>query len=396
MNPSRVMGTFIRTWREQWAGLTRAQLALAVSTVGEPRLPVASHVVAAWERGQPPKTTAELTALLQVMRRHGLQEPELAEFRSVALAACAGRQYAELFPEDTLRDPDLLAAAAAEMYGHRTYPQQRGPLPELVALTAAVAEMVRTGVQGGRGQRAQAVALCQLLCTVAHHHWHYGRRAPQAAAAGACAAALYEHFGLAGLGGTLTPLLQWSVQAHALAHIPGAAAVRAAARLRDLHARALAQGRSREAAELFCQMADAVGELHPGAYPLLAGESRHSRDLLTDPSDLPNRLAWVSAAEVRAREAEEHIAEWVRLSRHERCPYGVALVRGWVALGQGGYDEARQQFEFAAAEASRLSCPTTMAREFLTLCAHAAAARQPLSYREYRLGAVPRAWRAAE
>ena len=30
MNPTRMMGLYLRTWRRDWAGLSRAQLALAV------------------------------------------------------------------------------------------------------------------------------------------------------------------------------------------------------------------------------------------------------------------------------------------------------------------------------------------------------------------------------
>ena len=115
MNAAQAMGTFLRTWRAEWAGLSQTQLAMAVSARRPKAKPVTRDVVREWEQGQPPHSTAELEALLAVMQRHGITEWEADDFRQAVFAACSSRQYPELFPDESIahrEDVDELAAAA--------------------------------------------------------------------------------------------------------------------------------------------------------------------------------------------------------------------------------------------------------------------------------------------
>ena len=82
MNPARAMGTFLRTWRSEWAGLSRAQLATAISALCPSGKRVTPFIIQEWEAGQPPKSTAELEGLCAVMLRNGLVEPEIADYVS--------------------------------------------------------------------------------------------------------------------------------------------------------------------------------------------------------------------------------------------------------------------------------------------------------------------------
>ena len=111
------MGTFLRVWRREWAGLSRAQLARAVSSAVNGKPEVSPATVRHWEEGQPPQTAKELDALLRVMRRHWLTDPEIADFRRTVLAATASRQYPDLFDTEGFaqrRDVEEAAVALAE------------------------------------------------------------------------------------------------------------------------------------------------------------------------------------------------------------------------------------------------------------------------------------------
>ena len=100
MRPAQAMGTFLKVWRSEWAGLSRAQLAIAVSAWLTNGKRVKPGVVRWWEDGQPPGSTEELEALLQVMRTHGLTFPEVSQFRTAVFAACLDRQYPGLNCDD--------------------------------------------------------------------------------------------------------------------------------------------------------------------------------------------------------------------------------------------------------------------------------------------------------
>mgnify|MGYP005840849329 FL=1 len=70
--------------------------------------------------------------------RHGLTEPELAQFRAVVLAACGDRQYPGLVPdEDFAALPDVDEIARALSAGEAVNLCQT----DIVSLTAAIAEL---------------------------------------------------------------------------------------------------------------------------------------------------------------------------------------------------------------------------------------------------------------
>lgn len=108
MRPSQAMGLFLRTWRAQWARLSRAQLAIALSAQLPGRKAVTSDVLRQWEAGQPLADLDELDALCTVMGRRDPAKPDLHQyaltplevghFRNSVLAACLDRHYEGLFP----------------------------------------------------------------------------------------------------------------------------------------------------------------------------------------------------------------------------------------------------------------------------------------------------------
>ncbi len=106
------MGTFLRVWRQDWARLTRRQMAHSVSRrLGRP---VEAHLIRAWEEGQPPGNSDELLALERVLESRGITGPELFYFRQTVFAALAARQYHELFEaEDVVHSHDIDVFAEA-------------------------------------------------------------------------------------------------------------------------------------------------------------------------------------------------------------------------------------------------------------------------------------------
>ncbi len=80
MKPAHTMGTLIRVWRREWAGLSRAQPTPAVSAAASGAGRVTTDDVYAWEGDRPPHTWPELRGLLQLMQRHGPHQTELDEF----------------------------------------------------------------------------------------------------------------------------------------------------------------------------------------------------------------------------------------------------------------------------------------------------------------------------
>jgi hypothetical protein len=176
MNPASAMGTFVRIWRSEWAGLSRAQLALAVSSQLSPRQAVTMKVIRRWEEGQPPNSTEELESLCKVMRRNALSQPEVEQFRKAVFAACLDRQYPELFGGESLAQRRDVDERARDLFERQW---AHGDQPGLVSLVAAAMDLeVATGdgpaagVSPGQVQK-QYVALVYLRGAVAHHHgWH--------------------------------------------------------------------------------------------------------------------------------------------------------------------------------------------------------------------------------
>jgi hypothetical protein len=173
VGPAQQMGTFLRVWRSEWAGLSRAQLANALHAVTPRAAGVTPHVIRRWEEGQPPGGTDELQALLLVMRRHELAQVEVDEFLHVVMAACVGRQYPGLLPEDDfseLADCDVLA----ETYYWRDVCQDQANVVSLVArqheLEQALLGPERPAAVGRRLRKQEAaLAWTWAACQVQHY-----------------------------------------------------------------------------------------------------------------------------------------------------------------------------------------------------------------------------------
>ncbi len=202
MGPAKAMGTFVRVWRSEWAGLTRAQLAIALHGVSPKTKGVTSHVIRRWEDGQPPATIERLQALLKVMRSHGLTAQETEQFRQVVFAACADRQYPGLL------DQGLEYRADVDAVAHWIWHQQekRAGGVNLVSLVAAV-EALDTGLKAhlrpthpGSPWRKQAAALAYLRGCLAKWHGLSDRYAQVVRTTDANAQLLDAHFGSGGLG----------------------------------------------------------------------------------------------------------------------------------------------------------------------------------------------------
>jgi len=205
MGPAQAMGAFLRTWRAEWAGLSRAQLALAVSRHCPKRRGITPAVIREWEAGQVPATTEELAALCTVMEQRGLSPWEVGKFRQAVFAACVGQHYPELSPDQgwaRRADVDAAAAAAVEPLQHAAPGGW-----DIVGLVVAAQE-VETALRapeasGSRHRRRQLAAVAYLWDTIVSAHYFAGRH-PLAARMGAQTADLLEeHFGPEGLGSRL-------------------------------------------------------------------------------------------------------------------------------------------------------------------------------------------------
>ncbi len=183
VQPAMAMGTFLRVWRSEWAGLSRAQLATAVQRHVNGRKRVTSGVIRWWEAGQPPASTEELEALCLVMRAHELTAPEVEQFRSVVFAACANRQYPELFDPLDLQSETGMRAALSTAYAWR----DAVPSPPVV-LPVALFRQLAEGTPGTQGEtvlkpdRNRYLALYHLQCIMANRHTVAGRYEQAAAA----------------------------------------------------------------------------------------------------------------------------------------------------------------------------------------------------------------------
>jgi len=166
------MGTFLRVWRQEWVGMTRAQLATAVTAAGGPRVKVTEGVIRKWESGQPPHSTDHLRALLRVMARKGLVPGEIDAFRDLVLAAVGERQYPELYGDEPIVGrPDVDEYAMNEYVAEMGAPSHRVS-PEFVRYTAEIHELEEAlGAQhsGAEQMRKQQIALIHLRGALMFH-----------------------------------------------------------------------------------------------------------------------------------------------------------------------------------------------------------------------------------
>jgi len=207
MGPAQAMGTFLRTWRSEWAGLTRAQLAIALSAATGKGKTIKPGTIREWETGQPPKSTSELESLLQVMRRHGLTIPEVQQFRTAVFAACLDRHYPGLVDDGEF----AYRADVDEVVGACCWAM------DIVRLVGGVTELdgalrsPRGHVSASQTRRQQA-ALVWLRVTLAERHERAVRLALAVPLYAANAECLNLSFSPRGLGPWLTPLYQRLMQ----------------------------------------------------------------------------------------------------------------------------------------------------------------------------------------
>jgi len=178
MGPAQTMGTFLRVWRSEWAGLSRAQLAIALHALSPKTKGVTPRVIRRWEEGQAPATTEELEALLTVMRTHGLSAPEVKQFRTAVFAACLDRHYPEAFTgEDFAQRRDVDDAALSLYFTLCIRPWEQGVVQGvacLEALRAETADRLHPGASGPQ-RRRQEMALALLHSAFSGVHGHFGR-----------------------------------------------------------------------------------------------------------------------------------------------------------------------------------------------------------------------------
>jgi len=195
VKPAAAMGLFLRTWRAEWVGMTRGQLALALSA--RPGVRVPEGVVRAWESGQPPASTAEFDALLDVMAHHGLTRPEIDDFRRAILAAVCDRQYADLFPDEDFAWRDDVVDVAWATHQQAPHPRER----DVVNLVCCVQEL-QAAIEDGAGSRTgrdrvheQQVALIWMRSALGSRIFDAGRPLQSAQLHDETARLLREFFG---------------------------------------------------------------------------------------------------------------------------------------------------------------------------------------------------------
>lgn len=273
MTPSQAMGLFLRTWRTEWAHLSRAQLALLLDAELHRPEAVKVAVIRQWESGQPPKDLAELDALCAVMRRHALAAPEVQEFRQAVFAACLDRHYAGLLAGDNFAHQPDVDAVAADLFA-ANWMESRYAHP--VSIVAAIAELEQAlGPEGGGSGRVQTerqrIALAYLVHGLGRHHGHHGRYVAERNTAAPLASFVARHFGPHGFDERLSMhALQLvgacsAASAERVAGSPG----HAARRLLTVSEEALAQGDSFAGVEALGAALLHPTAFDPGEYRLL-------------------------------------------------------------------------------------------------------------------------------
>jgi hypothetical protein len=247
MGPAQAMGTFLRVWRAEWAGLSRAQLAIVVGAASPKAKKVTPKVIRRWEEGQPPKTTEELEALCAVMGRHGVSRLEVQQFRQAVFAACVDRPYPEVFETEDFAyrtDVDERARAVFE----RCLDASSFSEVSVVDLVAATVDVERALTGGTRPTptsqtRRQEAALICLRAGLRKVRSLRGRSRQAATVARVNEEAIEATWGPEGLdGGRLSALAQRHCAALSLAKLrPSAAGAR---RLFDVADEAWACGKT--------------------------------------------------------------------------------------------------------------------------------------------------------
>jgi hypothetical protein len=329
--------------------MSRAQLAAAVTAgSGED---VTGDIVYAWERGQPPTTTAQLAALQRTMRRTGLTDGHVRGFQTTVLAACGAWRYEGLFADDTPDNGDT-EAVAVEAYALQRDTPGTLSLVDLTILAHDLEEAVRrdweTSTPPAR-ERSRQVALVHARAALAGLLASDQLRWVPAATRiwDENARFLEGHFGAAGLGGSLTPIGQRIAATWFRAHAELSGA--AARELLDLSRAAVARGEKREAARAAIKAAHVLGEAGAGAYASLRREThRHLRVAMDSDGDMAIHvghldLAWAALGDGHVTEAAS------LLDAYERWCHAAwssdawwRETRWWTLAERGAYREAAE------------------------------------------------------
>lgn len=345
VSPARAMGWFLRTWREEWAGLSRAQVAAAMSAHCTQREHTTVHMVRQWERGQPPHSSEQLVALLGLVTRHGLPPRLVEQLREVAYAACAALHYPELLDTERLLEyPDLdqvAVAAYAELFSRRI------PDPDLITLVGIVCELQRLLADERQPKDDRQVQ--RLTAALAGFRACLAMAARQAGdfalrylsrEALANAAFLDAHYGAYGLGGPLSVLAQEvqaeTVAGHMAGQLPAARRLLVLAKAAETHQEPLVAGQA------YVRAVHYLAELGEGNYETMSRAAltclaRDERSGMPGYADYGHRdLAWGALAWGANDEAIRRLASFADGSnRPPETDSEPRSILAWIAAAGG-------------------------------------------------------------
>lgn len=346
MKPSQTMGLYLTTWRTEWARLSRAQLALLVSSQLQKPGRVTVPILRQWEAGQPPKELEELEALCQVMRRHGLLGSEVEHFRNAVFSACLDRHYEGLFADERLSP----RAEVEELLDTRGNPVEM--LSRLHTLTRYVQEpplqpCPRTLVRHWQEAR------CRLLAGLAFWHGRAGRTHMAITTVRECGRTLRSVSGPSGLDYLRSPAQMQLIELHHRIFgldEPGAAGLMlslafdfreqghmlhyANALFEAMHALSNAQPRRLLYDQLRPQVEAAPNIVAQQSDPLWVGDSHYALC-----------CALISHGELKLAEAHLPFVEQIRPVAQAAYPW----TQGRLAYAAGQYEEAQGNFTRAHA-----------------------------------------------
>jgi len=345
---ARAMGRFIRVCREEWAGLTRAQLAIAVNHLCDGKARVTPAMVEAWERGQPPRTTEQLKALIEVLRRQGVWAEEAEKLVQAVFKACPEQRFPEL-----LLGEDVVCRTNVDRVLEETYRDTSTYIPKTNPVWLVdVAKELESAVIGRSGRRPtfdqqqrQEVALAYARAALAEYRGRRDGWAARWAAKLLDANADYveARLGAAGLGGRLSVLGQRALAAFHRAH--GLRSERDADRLFALSEAAATRGEKGVAAYAHVKGVHCLAESSAGLEP------QHLRTAET--------LAEVAAGDRYQETWAPHLdVVWACLARREtdRAERCLARFEEWWRQGPADVphcqcSEARAQIALQRGEA---------------------------------------------
>jgi hypothetical protein len=387
-------GVFLRQWRSEWAGLSRARLAQAVTTTCGGGKPVTAATVREWEQGQPPRTTEELKALLAVMGANGLLPVEVAQFRDALFADLARRQYPELFDDtDPAGSADVEALAEAQW----TAALEREQPPDVVGLVL-FAEMLRqallkagTPELSPEQERRLQVALCLLQACLARNHDFSGRGTLAGRTWGATAQFAEAFVGAGGLPASVPSVLHMRMEeAHYMSH--SSEGLQWPRRLLGLAEAAWAQGEPDTAIKAYCSGLHCLADIRGIESAHLMGRAREyapvAEDLGGDCRSASHwDLFWAALAQGLWSDAEWAMAAF----DHWRDDSGFLggywhWARGMFDVNTGAYDEAQRHLELALARQRALGLEEEGRLRDLETCELARRGDTHAAYRRVRMG----------